>query len=131
MPPNARHPDQLNDRPGVRTRSSNHVTAIRSRSEERVSMSTATEGDINCRDQRSSQPDRPATAIEELQDALACTSSPRWNAAHCRQTTSAALRLFFSDDIADINQAKRICVACPLAAACLQGALDRHEPCGV
>jgi WhiB family redox-sensing transcriptional regulator len=45
--------------------------------------------------------------------------------------TSAAIRLFFSDDVADINQAKRICAACPVAAPCLQGALDRHEPCGV
>jgi WhiB family redox-sensing transcriptional regulator len=45
--------------------------------------------------------------------------------------TSATIRLFFSDDIADINQAKRICVACPVAEPCLQGALDRHEPCGV
>ena len=61
----------------------------------------------------------------------ACRSSPQWDTARCRHTTSAATHLFFSSDIADINQAKRICADCPVAAACLQGALDRHEPCGV
>jgi hypothetical protein len=61
----------------------------------------------------------------------ACKSSPQWDTARCRHTTSAATHLFFSSDIADINQATRICAECPVAAACLQGALDRHEPCGV
>jgi WhiB family redox-sensing transcriptional regulator len=69
--------------------------------------------------------------IDELVDAIACTSSPQWNAARCRHTTGHAIHLFFSDNVADINQAKSICADCPLAVPCLQGALDRHEPCGV
>jgi WhiB family redox-sensing transcriptional regulator len=93
-------------------------------------MFTATACGFNSQD-ASSQPDPPTPLIEELLDAFTCTSSPQWNTAHCSHTTNAALRLFFSDDIAEINQAKRICVGCPVAAPCLQGALDRHEPCGV
>jgi WhiB family redox-sensing transcriptional regulator len=44
---------------------------------------------------------------------------------------SNGARLFFSNDITDINKARRICVACPVAGPCLQGALNRQEPCGV
>jgi WhiB family redox-sensing transcriptional regulator len=69
--------------------------------------------------------------MKELLDALAYASSPLWHAARCRHSPDAAVRLFFSSHIADINQAKRICGACPLAAPCLQGALDRQEPWGV
>ena len=94
-------------------------------------MFTATDGGVNSPDPGSNHVDRPASPIEALLDALACRSSPQWNTARCRHTTSAATHLFFSSDIADINQAKRICADCPVAAACLQGALDRHEPCGV
>ena len=94
-------------------------------------MFTATEVGVNRPDHGLNQPDRTHALTEELLDALASTSSPQWNAASCRHMTSAAIRLFFSDDVADINQAKRICAACPVAAPCLQGALDRHEPCGV
>jgi WhiB family transcriptional regulator, redox-sensing transcriptional regulator len=90
-----------------------------------------TERRAHTTDHRSNQPDRPSPPPADLVDALACTSSPQWNAARCRHTTSAAIDLFFSDNIADINQAQRICAACPMAAPCLQGALDRHEPCGV
>ena len=93
-------------------------------------MFAATEN-VNSSDRGSSQPDRSLRPTEELRDGLACTSSPQWTAARCRHTTSTAAGLFFSDDIADINRAKRICVGCPVAAPCLQGALERHEPCGV
>jgi WhiB family redox-sensing transcriptional regulator len=94
-------------------------------------MVTATEVAVDCPDHGSDHSDRPIPPIEELLHALAYTASPPWNAARCRHTTNTAVSLFFSDDIADINQAKRICVGCPVASPCLQGALDRHEPCGV
>ena len=94
-------------------------------------MVTATEVAADCPDHTSDQSDRRTPPIEELLHALGCTASPQWNAARCRHTTSTAAGLFFSDDIADINRAKRICVGCPVAAPCLQGALERHEPCGV
>lgn len=39
--------------------------------------------------------------------------------------------VFFSDKVADIAKAKAICATCPVLAPCLQGALEREEPCGV
>jgi WhiB family redox-sensing transcriptional regulator len=39
--------------------------------------------------------------------------------------------LFFSDEIPDIIEAKRICATCPVAGPCLEGALQRREPWGV
>ena len=73
-----------------------------------------------------------AHPLEELANALpACSSSPQWDAARCRHVVGSATTLFFSDDIGDINEAKRICSGCPMAAPCVQGALDRHEPFGV
>jgi WhiB family redox-sensing transcriptional regulator len=107
------------------------TTTVRSGSEGSDAISTTTERCVNSPDQRSGQTDRRSPPFDELADALACTSSRPWNAARCRHTTSPAVHLFFSDDIADINQAKRICSTCPVAAQCLQGAFDRHEPCGV
>ena len=74
---------------------------------------------------------RAAHPLEELANALACSSSPQWDAARCRHVAGSATTLFFSDDIGDINEAKRICSGCPMAAPCVQGALDRHEPFGV
>ena len=93
-------------------------------------MFSTTERCVNT-DHESSQPDRALPPIVELVESLACTSSPQWDSARCRHTTSPAIHLFFSDDVADIKRAKSICADCPVAAACLQGALDRHEPCGV
>lgn len=39
--------------------------------------------------------------------------------------------LFFSDDVKDIARAKNICAQCVVRQACLNGALERLEPCGV
>jgi WhiB family redox-sensing transcriptional regulator len=75
--------------------------------------------------------DRAAHCLDELADALACSSSPQWDAARCRHIGGSASTLFFSDDIGDVNEAKRICSGCPMAVPCVQGALDRQEPCGV
>jgi WhiB family redox-sensing transcriptional regulator len=40
-------------------------------------------------------------------------------------------RLWFSDLPADLELAKAMCQACPLIRACLAGAAERREPCGV
>ncbi len=77
------------------------------------------------------QPDRLGPPIDDLLDTLACSSAAQWDAARCRHTDDDAIHLFFSDDIADINQAKRVCSDCPVAVPCVAGALQRHEPCGV
>ena len=39
--------------------------------------------------------------------------------------------LFFAETPADVELAKALCVACPLRAECLAGALERREPWGV
>ncbi len=39
--------------------------------------------------------------------------------------------VFFSDDPADIEQAKRICTSCPVREGCLDYAIGHREPCGV
>jgi WhiB family redox-sensing transcriptional regulator len=54
-----------------------------------------------------------------------------WEAlAFCR-TEPSATDVFFSEETADIVAAKRMCAACPVLAPCLEGALERAEPCGV
>jgi WhiB family redox-sensing transcriptional regulator len=50
--------------------------------------------------------------------------------AACRAAEGSA-DLFFSEELADIVAAKRICADCPVIAPCLEGALSRSEPCGV
>ena len=47
----------------------------------------------------------------------------------CRQTGDADL--WFADTPARLEQAKALCVGCPVRAACLAGALRREEPWGV
>ena len=39
--------------------------------------------------------------------------------------------MFFSDELGDIAQAKRICAECPAIEPCLSGAIVRREPWGV
>ena len=51
--------------------------------------------------------------------------------ARCSDGNGTLTHLFFSDDEFDIARAKAICGKCGLADACLQGALERVEPCGV
>ena len=50
--------------------------------------------------------------------------------AACRAVDGAA-DLFFSEELSDIVEAKRICAECPVIAPCLEGAIARSEPCGV
>ena len=39
--------------------------------------------------------------------------------------------LFFADSDLEISLAKSLCGGCPMKAQCLEGAIDRSEPCGV
>ncbi|PWD52403.1 WhiB family transcriptional regulator [Serinibacter arcticus] len=41
------------------------------------------------------------------------------------------LDLWFAEGGDDVERAKAMCAACPLRAACLEGALTRREPWGV
>ncbi|HLN69147.1 MAG TPA: WhiB family transcriptional regulator [Streptosporangiaceae bacterium] len=40
-------------------------------------------------------------------------------------------RLWFSDLPADLDRARAHCQPCPLREPCLEGAIERGEPCGV
>jgi WhiB family redox-sensing transcriptional regulator len=50
--------------------------------------------------------------------------------ARCAETPGLT-HLFFSDDLADISAAQQMCASCPLMVRCLDGAIQRREPCGV
>ena len=50
--------------------------------------------------------------------------------AACRSVPGGTA-VFFSEELADIVEAKRICAGCPVIAPCLEGAIARAEPCGV
>ena len=39
--------------------------------------------------------------------------------------------LFFAEQPEDVQRARALCRQCPLRSACLAGALQRGEPCGV
>ena len=39
--------------------------------------------------------------------------------------------LWFAESPSDVEYAKTLCVACPVRALCLDGALERREPWGV
>ena len=70
---------------------------------------------------------------QESNDLAALVGVPvlDWADASCFDGTGQLTDLFFSDEIPDIIEAKRICSTCPLAEECLEGALDRREPWGV
>lgn len=54
-----------------------------------------------------------------------------WTRAAACRTVADATELFFSEEVADIIAAKRICAECAVIAPCLEGAIRRREPCGV
>ncbi len=54
--------------------------------------------------------------VPPAQASLPCTDDPE---------------LWFAESPSDLEQAKARCVACPIQAACLDGALERAEPWGV
>lgn len=54
-----------------------------------------------------------------------------WTSALCATGDAHLLHLFFSEEQAEIAEAKAICRGCPLRAPCLEGAAERREPWGV
>ncbi|MFN8105078.1 MAG: WhiB family transcriptional regulator [Acidimicrobiia bacterium] len=51
--------------------------------------------------------------------------------ARCADPSGQLTDLFFCEDIPEIRRAKAICRGCEVRILCLQGALERREPCGV
>lgn len=48
--------------------------------------------------------------------------------AACRELDTAA---FFTDDVDEISEAKRICLGCPVRTRCLDAAVERGEQYGI
>ncbi|HKY15481.1 MAG TPA: WhiB family transcriptional regulator [Microthrixaceae bacterium] len=67
----------------------------------------------------------------EIQALIQPEEIPIRPRAACADGTGRLTRLFFSDELHEIAQAKRICATCPVMAECLEGALERHERWGV
>lgn len=73
------------------------------------------------------------TTLEQLDPALASDlglgALDTWMATSaCRELDTA---LFFSDELDDIAEAKRACLACPVRRRCLDAAVQRGEQYGV
>jgi WhiB family transcriptional regulator, redox-sensing transcriptional regulator len=56
---------------------------------------------------------------------------PWWTRARCNDEGHRLTDVFFSPEPQDIARAKRLCLGCPALIPCLEGALERREPCGV
>ena len=55
-----------------------------------------------------------------------------WKAlASCASVPGTVGNKFFSEEIHEISKAKSICATCPVISPCLEGAIEREEPCGV
>lgn len=55
-------------------------------------------------------------------------ASPPAQALPCQESPSD---LWFAELPAEVEEAKALCLGCPIREACLAGALQRHEPWGV
>jgi WhiB family redox-sensing transcriptional regulator len=54
-----------------------------------------------------------------------------WADARCNDSSGRLTSIFFSGDLQDIARARAICATCPALLPCLEGAIERREPCGV
>ena len=64
--------------------------------------------------------EEPTTDLAELPPMIV----DPWAKARYGDGHGTLTHLFFSDDLLDIARAKAICSKCPLAAECLDGALE-------
>jgi WhiB family redox-sensing transcriptional regulator len=69
-------------------------------------------------------------------DVLAAPTDQQTPTTSCAAGTdlpcwSADPDLWFAEAPSHVEEAKALCVPCPLREACLAGALERHEPWGV
>ena len=58
-------------------------------------------------------------------------TAEKWQAFAQCASPSIDKSVFFSEEIHEIAAAKRICANCEVISPCLQGAIERNEPCGV
>ncbi|MBK6873525.1 MAG: WhiB family transcriptional regulator [Kineosporiaceae bacterium] len=67
--------------------------------------------------------------LTALLDAVDRDEDARCEAAFPCRVNDA--ELWFAESPADVEQAKALCLDCPVRSACLAGALERREPWGV
>jgi len=58
-------------------------------------------------------------------------TSSGWTEFSACRTVPNASSMFYSEDLGQIAEAKRVCSTCPVLAECLQSALESKEPWGV
>lgn len=71
---------------------------------------------------------RPAGQLAVFPVPTATTTASSSTALPC---WTADVDLWFAEHPSDVETAKALCVPCPVREACLAGALERREPCGV
>jgi WhiB family redox-sensing transcriptional regulator len=72
-----------------------------------------------------------AVDAADLFAVAASTNDAGWEDLAACRAEPGAVDVFFSEELTDIVEAKRICAECPVIAPCLEGAIARAEPCGV
>ena len=73
----------------------------------------------------------PDSAMSSGRKSPPLIDSSWWSDARCNDGSGTLGPVFFSLELRDIVEAKRICAGCPVIAPCLEGALQRREPWGV
>ncbi|HPG14310.1 MAG: WhiB family transcriptional regulator [Acidimicrobiia bacterium] len=72
---------------------------------------------------------RPRPSGSALAAAPGVLDRSEWETdALCRDLST---ELFFSDDVDEIGDAKRICLSCPVRTRCLDAAVERGEQFGI
>ena len=72
-----------------------------------------------------------ASSTNDITRSISSPDDRDWEQLAACRTEPGATEVFFSEELAGIIEAKRICAACPVIAPCLEGAIARAEPCGV
>ena len=68
---------------------------------------------------------------DDVPDAAGSHDADLRSSAACNDSTTDWTPIFFSDDRYDIARARHLCRTCPVAAQCLDEAIQRREPWGV
>lgn len=68
------------------------------------------------------------TTVTEIGVVIDRTGTARARELPCRQDNPD---LWFAENPAELEQAKALCIECPIRTRCLAAALDRAEPWGV
>lgn len=82
--------------------------------------------DVHCADLLHRPPSEPLAAMLGLLPEPGMTSPAQ--ALPCQENPA---ELWFAERPAEVEEAKALCLGCPIREACLAGALHRHEPWGV